>query len=110
MVLVMADVIQYIDINEFMEHLKANNLVVADAGLFEEGKQLRLREMQRKYMRRTAIKYGEALEAQLLPVTSKTSIDRMVADGKLKKGETYKTKTGIKMIMTAAIRRLGYSD
>lgn len=99
-----------VKIQDFMNHLKAEGLVIVRGDELVNHKEAALRNLQRKYMKKVAITYKQVIDAQLLPVTSKQSIQRWVDTGKFKKGEVYETSKGVRMIMTSAIVRLGYVD
>ncbi|MCO6149091.1 hypothetical protein [Flavobacterium sp. NRK1] len=101
---------QLIDIQEFMAHLKAEGLVIVRGDELENVKQHRLNALRAKLLKRNALTYKEVLSLELLPVSSKQSLQRWIENGKIKPLETYETAKGVRMIMTSALRRLGYTE
>lgn len=98
----------YIDANEFIETLKAQGLVIVSVREYEATK-----DMQRKkLMRRRALSLSEIANNRLLPVQSKKTVNDWILSGKIKPTETYREESGKKrvMVLTSAIRRLGYDD
>lgn len=98
----------YIDANEFLETLKANGLVIVSVKEYEATK-----DMQRKkLMRRKALTLSEIANNRLLPVGTKKAVNDWILSGKIKPNETYRETTGKKrvMVLTSAIKRLGYDD
>jgi len=99
---------KYIDVNEFMNMLKANSLIIVSASEFESSKQIQ----RRKLMKRKSLSLDEILKAGFFPIkVTKTLIDWTIS-GKIKDTEWYKEADGKKriMILTAAIKRLGYDE
>jgi hypothetical protein len=97
-----------VDINEFMEMLKANDLLIVSAGEFQLNNNIKKHNL----MKRKALSCAEIVSAQLLPLTTNKSIIDWTKSGKIKENEFYFEKTGRKrmMIMTSAIKRLGYAE
>lgn len=109
--------VQLINANDFMDafvsRLKAEGLVLASASELEAAKQLRLRERQRVLMRRKAISFADAVDAQLVSVKTRSGLVEWVKSGKLTEMvDCYQEPKGKKqwMILTAAVRRLGYTE
>lgn len=99
---------QYINATEFMEVLKANGLVIVSAHEFE----LNLSILRKRYMKRKALALSEIVKAKLLPLRTAKGVNDWILSGKIKAGETYIEASGHKrvMVLTSAIRRLGYED
>ena len=99
---------RYIDANEFIETLKAQGLVIVSVREYEATK-----DMQRKrLMRRKALSLAEIADNSLLPVKSKKTVNDWILSGKIKPDEWYQEELGKKriMVLTSAIRRMGYED
>jgi len=98
----------YIDANEFMETLLAKGLVIVSAKEFEAGKEIE----RRKLMRRKSLSLSEIVKAKLLPLSTVKGVNGWILSGKIKDGEWYKEASGYKkvMVLTAAIKRLGYDE
>jgi len=98
----------YINANEFLESLKLRGLVIVSAKEFEAVKDLD----RRRVMRKESLSLKEIVDYRLLPVKSKKGVENWITLGKIKPDETYRESTGKKriMVLTSAIRRLGYVD
>ncbi len=98
----------YIDANEFMETLLAKGLVIVSAKEFQASKEIE----RNRLMRRKALSLSEIVRANLLPLKTVKGVNDWIAKGKIKPGETYQESTGYKrvMVLTAAIKRLGYDE
>ena len=98
----------YIDANEFIDALTSRGLVIVSIQEFEAGKDL----VRKRLMRRKALTLKEIADHALLPVKDKKTVNDWIINGKIKPAETYREATGKKrvMVLTIAIRRLGYED
>lgn len=100
--------INYINASEFIETLKSQGLVIVSAHEYEATK-----DMDRKrLMRRKALSLKEIADHRLLPVKDKKTVNDWILNGKIKPAETYRETGGKRrvMVLTIAIRRLGYED
>jgi hypothetical protein len=99
---------KYINANDFIETLKSHGLVIVSIREFEAGKDL----LRKKLMRRKALSLKEIADNKLLPVKDKKTVNDWILNGKIKPTETYQEANGCKriMVLTSAIRRLGYED
>lgn len=100
--------ISYINANEFIETLKLQGLVLVSIHELELSK-----EFSRKHlMRRKSLSLQEIAENRLLPVKDKKTVNDWILNGKIKPTETYRESGGKNriMVLTSAIRRLGYED
>jgi hypothetical protein len=100
--------INYINANDFIETLKSHGLVIVSINEFEAGKDA----VRKRLMRRKALTLKEIADNRLLPVKDKKTVNDWILNGKIKPNETYREATGRKrvMVLTIAIRRLGYED
>ena len=100
--------INYINANYFIETLKSHGLVIVSIREFETGKDL----VRKRLMRRKALMLKEIADHRLLPVKDKKTVKDWIINGKIKPTETYQEAAGRKrvMVLTIAIRRLGYED
>lgn len=100
--------INYINANDFMETLRANGLVIVSVSEYEATKNL----VRKRLMKRKALSLKEIADHNLLPMKSKKGVNYWILNGKIKPTETYCEATGKKrvMVLTSAIRRLGYED
>ena len=98
----------YIDANDFIETLLVKGLVIVSVKEFEAGKELQ----RNRLMRRKALSLSEIVKAKLLPLATVKGVNGWILSGKIKEGEWYQESSGYKkvMVLTAAIKRLGYGD
>lgn len=98
----------YIDANDFIETLLAKGLVIVSVKEFEAGKDIE----RRKLMRRKSLSLTEIVRAKLLPLATVKGVMDWIHSGKIKEGEWYQEASGYKkvMVLTAAIKRLGYDE
>lgn len=98
----------YIDANEFMETLLAKGLVIVSAKDLVANKEID----RNRLMRRKALSLSEIVRAELLPLKTVKGVMDWIHSGKIKPGEWYQEKSGYKrvMVLTAAIKRLGYAE
>ena len=102
---------QVVDISEFMERLKAEGLVIVRADEIGMAAEFRLIDFRRRMMKRRALSFSDVLKTGLLPVKTATGLGTWVRQH-LKEDEYYQETKGKKcrMIMTSAIRRLGFYE
>jgi hypothetical protein len=98
----------YINANDFIETLKSHGLVIVSIREFEAGKDL----IRKRLMKRKALSLKEIADHKLLPVNAKKTVNDWIINGKIKPTETYQEASGKRrvMVLTSAIRRLGYED
>ena len=98
----------YINANDFIETLKNNGLIIVSAAEYEATKDLQSRKM----MKRKAISLKEIVEHRLLPLKTKKGVQDWIDNQKIKPVEWYTEKGSQNkiMVLTAAIRRLGYGE
>lgn len=100
--------INYINATEFLETLKAQGLLIVSVYEYEATKDM----ARKRLMRRKSLTLKEIADNRLLPVKDKKTVNDWILNGKIKPSETYREATGKKrvMVLTIAIRRLGYED
>lgn len=98
----------YIDANEFMETLLAKGLVIVSVKELEASKAID----RNRLMRRKSLSLSEIVRANLLPLKTAKGVNDWIISGKIKEGEWYQEASGYKrvMVLTAAIKRLGYGE
>lgn len=105
---------QYINAGQFLDMMKAERLVLVPeemlSRLLANDKQADLRDMQKRYMRRSALTYKEIIEARLLPLKSKQGIEKWIRAKIIKDTEVLRPTGKPRKILTSAIRRLGYAE
>ena len=100
--------INYINANDFIEALLAKGLVIVSVSEYEATKDM----ARKRLMKRKALSLKEIADHRLLPVKSKKTVNNWIVNGRIKPTETYTEASGTKrvMVLTSAIRRLGYED
>lgn len=98
----------YINADEFLESLKLKGLVIVSAREYEATKDIDRRRM----MKKKALTLKEIVDFKLLPVRSKKGVESWIHRGKIKPDEVIRESTGKQrfLVLTSAIRRLGYED
>lgn len=98
----------YINAIEFIETLKLHGLVIVSVKEFEAGKDM----VRKKLLRRRSLSLKEIADNNLLPLSNKKTVNDWILSGKIKPDETYREETGKKrvMVLTSAIKRLGYGE
>lgn len=97
-----------IDANEFMETLISKGLMIVSVKDFEASKEIE----RRKMMRKRALTLTEIVRLGLLPVKTTKGVNDWILSGKIKPTEWYQESKGYKriLVLTAAIKRLGYVE
>ena len=100
--------IKYINASEFKEVLQVRGLVIVSVDEYEAVKEMK----RKKLMKRKSLSLSEIADNNLIPVTSKKGVNDWIIAGKIKPDETYREESGKKrvMVLTSAIRRLGYEN
>lgn len=98
----------YINANDFIETLKSQGLVIVSVKDFEASKDVE----RNRLMRRKALSLREIVRAKLLPLQTVKGVKDWILSEKIKKNEWYQEASGYKrvMILTSAIKRLGYEN
>ncbi|WP_281321987.1 hypothetical protein [Flavobacterium aestivum] len=98
----------YINASDFIESLQSMGLIIVSAREFEASKDLDRKRM----MRKKALSLKEIVDFKLLPLKSKKGVESWISRGKIKSDEIFQEQTGQKriMVLTSAIKRLGYGD
>lgn len=99
---------QFINAVEFLETLKDHGLVIVSAREYEATKDLQ----RKRLMKRKSLSLLEIVNNNLLPLKSTKAVIDWTISGKIKKDEWYQEEGGKKriMILTIALKRLGYAE
>lgn len=95
-----------VNVTEFMDHLKQNDLVIVSRSDYENGVNIEMaKELveQQKLLKKPALSLYEVVQNKL---THYTSIKGLADSTYLKPGEIYKSKKGVRMVVTSAIERI----
>jgi hypothetical protein len=98
----------YINASEFIETLKQQGLVIVSAKEFQANNEIE----RNRLMRRKSLALSEIVNANLLPLKTVKGVNDWIISGKIKEGEWYQETSGYKrvMVLTQAIKRLGYGE
>jgi hypothetical protein len=96
--------IQYINVADFMQHLKDNNLVIVNQGELELNNEI----VRGKLLRRKSLTLSEIISAKFFNVTDSETLRRWCLNGKFPKDTFYQDKNKVYRIMTAQIKAMIY--
>jgi hypothetical protein len=98
----------YINANDFIESLHSKGLIIVSAREFEASKDID----RRRIMKKKSLTLKEIVDFKLLGLKSKKGVESWINRGKIKPDETLREATGKRriLVLTSAIRRLGYED
>lgn len=101
--------INVVAVTDFLNHLKENGLVLGKAEEFIGNLEFDLQVKRANLRKKKAVTLKEILDAKIIKQTSKRTLNRWIENGTIREPETYKcAKTNQIMIMTEALKRLGY--
>ena len=95
-----------VDVNEFMDHLKDNNLVIVSKNDYENGVNVQMaktKALHKKLLNKSALSLYEVIKHKL---TNYTSIEGLAASKEVKPGEIFINNKGTRMIVASAILRI----
>lgn len=95
-----------IKISEFMDHLKANDLVIVSRKDLLDSARIDLDLKRYDLLQKKDISIKEIVDAKFLPVTTKAGVRNWITDGRFKELEVFKNTAGQIRILTSAIKRL----
>jgi len=90
--------------------LETKGLAIVPKGMIEDVNERRLNRQRKTLMANKAVTLKEIIDARLLPLQSKQGVRSWIESGKILPTETYVNENGLVMVMTAAIKRLGYAE
>ncbi len=93
---------------DFLDLLKNEGLVIVSKKELEKLNSENLLQIRKDLMRKKWITISQVLKMELLPVKTKTSIERWIKDGTIKQEEVTKKQNGIILINANFLNRLGY--
>jgi hypothetical protein len=95
---------QYINVADFMQHLKDNNLVIVAQGELEMNNEIR----RAKLLKRKSLTLSEIITANFFNVTDSETLRRWCLNGKFPKDSFFQEKNGTYRVMTAQIKEMIY--
>lgn len=96
-----------VEVSEFMNFLKANDLVIVSASEFQANRQIELNALRARLLKKRALSINDIVQAKLLPYSTKQGV-RHWMDKNLKQNEHwYQEAKGQKriMILTEVIKK-----
>lgn len=99
-----------IKVQDFMDHLKHNDLVIVSRKDLLDASKIDLDLLRRDSLKKKNLSIKQIIDAKLLPITTKSGVRNWIAEGKFKPDEVFKTTVGEIRILTSAIKRLGYVE
>jgi|LakMenEpi03Aug12_release.lakeMendotaPanAssembly.Ray.scaffolds.fasta_scaffold2372292_1 hypothetical protein len=97
-----------VKIKDFMDHLKANNLVIVSKSDFVAVSEEDLQLKRSMLMKQKSISIREIVDAKLLPLRSKEGVRQWIKSNIIRPEEVLISSNGQIKILTVAIKRLGY--
>lgn len=94
--------------SEFMKFMKKEGLVIVSKSELEKMAKIDLYQKRKDLLSRTWLTLREILMLELLPVKSKTSLERWIEQGTFLPSEVSKNKSNQTIILTSSLSRLGY--
>lgn len=95
-----------VEVSEFMNFLKQNDLVIVSASEFQANKQIELNALRARLLKKRAVSINEIVQAKLLPYSTKQGV-RHWMDKNLKQNEHWYQETKGKnriMILTEKLK------
>jgi hypothetical protein len=97
---------EVVELNNFMKHLKDNDLMIVRKDDYFKKKDLELVRIQRAFFRRKNVTFQEIIDAKVLKVTTKQALLYWLKIGTIRADEHYKNSQGHNMIRVEGIKRI----
>jgi len=101
---------QFINTSEFISQLKKQGLVIVYKSDLEKITKTDLWQKRKDLLNRNWLTLKEILALELLPVKTKTSLERWIQNGTFLKNEVSKNTKQQTIILTKSLYRLGYAS
>lgn len=99
---------QYINTSEFMSHLKKQGLVIVSKNELEKMAKTDLFQKRRDLLSKRFLTLKEVLSLELLPVKTKTSLERWIKESVFLPSEVSRNNRNFVIVATSSLKRLGY--
>lgn len=99
---------QFINTSEFISQLKKEGLVIVSIAELEKISNVEKQQKRKDLLKRNWLTLREILLLDLLPVKTKTSLERWVQNGTFRVSEVSKNNKEQTIILTSSLIRLGY--
>lgn len=96
--------VQYINVADFMQHLKDNNLVIVAKGDVELNNDI----LRANLLKRKSLSLTEIVNAQFFPVKDSESLRRWCLNGKFPEGSFFQLSNGKYKVLTSQIKKMIY--
>lgn len=101
---------QFINTSEFISQLKKEGLVIVSIAELEKISNVEKQQKRKDLLKRNWLTLREILLLDLLPVKTKTSLERWIQNGTFKQSEVSKNNKEQTIILTSSLYRLGYAS
>lgn len=100
---------QFINTSEFISQLKKQGLVIVSISELEKISNVDKNQKRKDLLRRKWLTFKELLMLELLPVKTRTTLERWVQNGTFKQSEVSKNNKNQTIVLTSSLYRLGYA-
>jgi len=97
---------EVVELNNFMKHLKDNDLMIVRKDDYLKKKELELTRIQRAFFRRRDATFKQVIDANVVNVTTKQSLLNWLKAGIIRESEHFKNSKGINMVRVKGIERI----
>ncbi len=94
---------------DFANYLEKRGLIIVSKVELERMAKIEINQKRKDLLSRKFLKLKEILELELLPVKSKTTLERWIDNGTFLPSEVSKNAIGQTIILTSSLYRLGYA-
>jgi hypothetical protein len=94
--------------SDFAKYLEKRGLVIVSKSQLEQMAKTDIHQKRKDLLRRSTLTLGEILQLELLPIKTRTSLERWIQNGTFLPTEVARNKHNQIIILTSALTRLGY--
>jgi len=95
-----------INVEEFAEYLKANNLLIIDRHEYQRAFENDTTRAQTNLLKKRSATLSDIAKSGILQVSSKQALRKWIASGIIRSDEWYKNPDGIIMVDIAGVKRI----
>ena len=95
-----------VNIEEFVEHLKANNLIIIDRTEYQKAFENDINRAKTTLLKRRSATLADIAKTGILQVTTKQALRKWIEAGTIRSDEWYKNPEGIIMVDISGVKRL----
>lgn len=97
---------QFVNVNEFMQLLRDNNLVIVHQGELEANAEIKRQQLLRK----KDLSFSEIVNAKFFPIKDTETLRRWCLNGKFGNDGFHQLKNGQFRILTQALKKVLYGE